>query len=146
MKLEIRKAAVQDIRDIKKILSFYCLDTEKVEKNLTEFIIAVLDRKILGCACLDIENIVELRSIAVLPNYRNKGLGSKLLGAILNRAINLTDTVYIRTTSPAFFEKKGFQKLQNDEKKEIWKECNECDKFEICRQTVMKITLPVQNC
>ncbi|HEY9205800.1 MAG TPA: GNAT family N-acetyltransferase [Candidatus Methanoperedens sp.] len=146
MKLEIRKAAIQDIKDIKKILSFYCLDTEKVEKNLPEFIIAVLDQKIVGCACLDIGNIVELRSIAVLPNYRNKGLGSKLLGAIQNRAVDLTDTVYIRTTSPAFFEKKRFQKLQNDEKKEIWKECSECDKFEICRQTVMKITLPVQNC
>ncbi len=143
MKLEIRKAAVQDIKDIKKILSFYCLETEKVEKNLPESIIAVLDQKIVGCACLDIGNIVELRSIAVLPNYRNMGIGSKLLDAILNRAVDFTDTVYIRTTSPGFFDKKGFRKLQNDEKKVIWKECSECDKFEICRQTVMKINLLV---
>jgi amino-acid N-acetyltransferase len=141
MDINIRKATSSDIMEIKRILSFYCLDTEKVEKNLPEFIVAVLDGRIVGCACLDMGEIVELRSIAVLPGYRNKSIGSKLVDSILRRAVDLTNSVYLRTTSPAFFEKKGFRKLQNDEKKVIWKECDECDKFNICKQTLMKINI-----
>lgn len=141
MDIEIRKASKSDIKDIKKLLSFYILETEKVEKNLPEFIVAVSDSKMVGCACLDIGYVVELRSIAVLPGYRNKGIGSRLVFAILNRAVDLTDTIYIRTTSPGFFEKKGFEILQNYRKKTIWPECAECDRFDICRQTVMKIDI-----
>ncbi len=146
MDVEIRKAAQSDIKDIKKLLSFYFLSTEKVEKNLPEFIVAVLEDTIVGCACLDIGDVVELRSIAVLPAYRNKGIGSKLVDAILNRAAELTDTVYLQTASPAFFEKKGFMRLAHDTKKEIWKECAECDKFDICRQTLMILKFHCRVC
>ena len=140
MDIKIRNATEADIKDIKKILSFFFLDTDNVEKNLPEFIVAVNDNKTLGCACLDIGNIVELRSIAVLPAYRNKSIGSKLVDVILERAKELTDVIYLRTTSPVFFEKKGFVRLENNEKKVVWKDCEECDKFDICRQTMMKKT------
>jgi len=139
MDIKIRKATDADIKDIKTILSFFFLDTDNVEKNLPEFIVAENETKTLGCACLDIGNIVELRSIAVLPAYRNKGIGSKLVVAILERAKELTDMIYLRTTSPVFFEKKGFVRLPDKEKKVIWKDCELCDKFDICRQTMMKL-------
>ena len=138
MDIKIRKATESDLKDIRTILSFFFLDTDNVEKNLPEFIVAENDTKTLGCACLDIGNIVELRSIAVLPTYRNKGVGSKLVEAILERATELTDVIYLRTTSPVFFEKKGFARLPDKEKKVIWKDCEECDKFDICRQTMMR--------
>lgn len=141
MDIELRKATQADIKDIKTLLSFYYLDTEKVEKNLPEFIVAVLDKKTVGCACLDIGDVVELRSIAVLPTYRNKGIGSRLVDAILIRATELADSVYLRTTSPAFFEKKGFVRLKNEEKKLIWNDCAQCDKYEICRQTMMRLVI-----
>jgi amino-acid N-acetyltransferase len=138
MDIEIRKATQADIKDLKTLLSFYYLDTEKVEKNLPEFIVAVLDKKTVGCACLDIGDVVELRSIAVLPSHRNKSIGSRLVDAILCCAAGLTGTVYLRTTSPAFFEKKGFLRLPNEEKKAVWDECAQCEKYDICLQTVMK--------
>jgi amino-acid N-acetyltransferase len=141
MDIKIRKATEADIKDIKTILSFFFLDTDNVVKNLPEFIVAENDNKTLGCACLDIGTIVELRSIAILPAYRNKGIGSKLVEAILERAKELTDVIYLRTTSPVFFEKKGFVRLPDKEKKVIWKDCEECDKFDICRQTMMKLEI-----
>ncbi len=139
MDIDIRKATQADLKDIRTILSFYYLDTENVEKNLPEFIVAQTNNKVIGCACLDPGDIVELRSIAILPSYRNRGVGSKLVDSILKRAADLTDTVYLRTTSPVFFEKKGFKRLQNSEKKIIWNDCAQCDKYDICRQTVMKM-------
>ncbi len=139
--MEIRPAIPDDIRDIKKLLSFYYLDTEKVEKDLPEFKVAILDGRIAGCACLDAGEVVELTSIAVLPGYRHKGIGGRLVDAVLHRAGGLTDTVYLRTTSPVFFEKKGFLELADEEKKVIWKDCAGCDKFDICTQTPMKIEI-----
>ncbi len=141
MDIDIRKATPSDIRDIKKLLSFYCLDTEKVEKNLPEFIVAVIDGITVGCACLDVGDIVELRSIAMLPSYRNRGIGSELVSIVLNRAAEITDKVYLRTTSPVFFEKKGAHRLENEEKKVIWNECDACNKFNICKQVLMKFDL-----
>ncbi len=141
MDIELRKATQADIKDIKTLLSFYYLDTEKVEKNLPEFMVAVLDKKTVGCVCLDIGDVLELRSIAVLPAYRNKGIGSRLADAVLRRATEITNAIYLRTTSPIFFEKKGFVCLPNEEKKLIWKECAQCDKYNICRQTLMKRVL-----
>ena len=141
MDIDIRKATQADIKDIKKLLSFYCLDTEKVEKNLPEFIIAVKEGITVGCACLDVGDIVELRSIAILPSYRNRGTGSAMVDVILKRAAEITDKVYLRTTSPGFFEKKGAYRIKNDEKKLIWKECDECDKFDICKQVLMRFDI-----
>lgn len=138
---DIRKAAPSDIKDIKKLLSFYCLDTENLEKNLSGFIIAVTGGTTVGCACLDVGGTVELCSIAVLPSYRNKGAGSALVHAALDSAKELTDTVFLRTTSPVFFEKKGAIRLENTEKKAMWKDCAVCDKFDICRQVMMKFDL-----
>ncbi len=138
---DIRKATKEDVKDIKKLLSSYCLDTETVEKNLPEFIVAVKDGKIIGCACLDMGDLVELRSIAVLPSYRNRGTGSALVDVLMKRAAEMTDVVYLRTTSPVFFEKKGAHRFENKEKKVIWKECKECDKFDICKQVLMMIKI-----
>ncbi len=138
MDVQIRDASLEDIKEIKKILSFYYLETEKVEKNLAEFKVAILDEKIVGCACLDTEDVVELRSIAVLPNYRNKGIGSLLVDAVMDRAAKIADEVYLRTTSPLFFEKKGAVRIPNNDKKQIWMECKECDEFNICKQVPMK--------
>lgn len=136
-----RAATPGDIKEIKKILSFYCLETDNVEKKLSDFKVAVLDEKIVGCAGLDVGDVVELRSIAVLPGYRNKGIGSRLLDAVLESAAKLTDTVYLRTVSPGFFEKKGAVILGHEEKKMIWNDCAECDKFKICRQVLMKFNI-----
>ncbi len=141
MDVQIRAATPEDIKEIKRILSFYFLETEKVEKNLAEFKVVVLDEKIVGCACLDAEDVVELRSIAVLPNYRNKGIGSLLVDAVMASAAKIADEVYLRTTSPVFFEKKGAVRIRNDDKKQIWLECKECDKFIVCKQTPMKFEI-----
>ncbi len=39
----------------------------------------------------------------------------------------------------ATFEKKGFKRLPNEEKKVLWIECAQCDKYDICRQILMRL-------
>ncbi len=141
MDIRIRKAADLDIKEIKKILSSYFLDTGDVEKDLPGFLVADSGENIAGCACLDIGIIAELKSIAVLPALRNKGIGSRLVDAVLERAAGVANAVYLRTASPVFFEKKGAKRLANDEKEALWKECRECDKSNICMQVIMRFGL-----
>ncbi len=144
MNIVIRKATQADLIDIKTILSFYFLDTENLEKHLAESIVAEKNEKIIGCACLDPGDIVELRFIAVLPSIRNKGIGGELVDAILNRAKYLTDVVYLRTRNTAFFEKKGFKRLPDAEKKLLWEDCRQCDEYNICNQRALSHN-PVMN-
>ncbi len=139
MNFNVRLATPADLIDIKKILSFYYLDTEHIKEKLS--IVAEKDNKIIGCACLDKERVVELRSIAVLPSYRNNKVGSGLMEKILEKAASDTESIYLRTRSPVFFEKKGFMRLPHHDKKMIWKDCAQCDKYNICGQTAMKKVL-----
>jgi amino-acid N-acetyltransferase len=138
----IRNAAAGDILPIKRILSQYILETELVEDNLDQFIVAEEGSRIVGCACLDITpGVVEIRSIAVFPGWKRRGIGSKLYKTLKSRAEMLTNTLFVRTTSRGFFEKLGFEALDDSQKPEIWHDCAQCDKIDVCLQVPMMLEL-----
>ncbi|TFH39829.1 MAG: GNAT family N-acetyltransferase [ANME-2 cluster archaeon] len=140
MTISIRSASVDDILSIKRILSQYILETELVDENIDQFIVADDGKKIVGCAYLDTsQQIIELRSLAVLP--KNKGIGRMLFEYLKTRAESMTDRLYIRTTSRGFFEKMGCTVLDYSQKPVIWQDCAECDKMDVCLQVPMVLEL-----
>jgi amino-acid N-acetyltransferase len=140
--INFRSASNNDILSIKRILSQYILETELVEENIKQFIVAEEEQKIIGCAYLDTsQQIVELRSLAVLPGWKNKGIGRQLFEMLKTRAEDMTDKLYIRTTSRGFFEKMGLTVLDNSQKPVIWQDCAECDKMDVCLQVPMLLEL-----
>ncbi|MCL7413735.1 MAG: GNAT family N-acetyltransferase [ANME-2 cluster archaeon] len=142
MNVSIRNAIISDIPSIKSILSQYILETELVEDNIDQFIVAKNRGRIVGCACLDTgAGVVELRSIAVLPGWKNKGLGRRLLETLEQRAKGMTGRIYVRTTARGFFEKMGFRALDNSQKPVLWQDCAECDRFDVCMQVPMVLEL-----
>jgi len=160
MQTEIRSARPGDREDIKKLLSIYYLDVEGVDKNLKDFIVAIIDdpqspddkkqkRKIIGCACLDIQSnsLIELRSIAVHPTYRKRRIGSKMVDELLKRALLYAEEnsksaeVYVRTTAPGFFKKKSFSSLPREKKPHLWEDCAQCNKSDYCLQQIMVLPL-----
>jgi len=131
----IIKPATRDEREaIIVLLQTYFFDTDNLEMD--NFLIALNEgsERILGCAELTLKPLCELKRIAVHPNYKNKGIGTQLVTRTLER---VTDDVYLRTTTPVFFEKMSFRKLPDSAKKELWDDCAICDKFERCTQTAM---------
>lgn len=165
MQIEIRNARPEDREEIIKLLSYYYLDAEGVDKNLKDFIVAIIDdpqslddkkqnKKIIGCACLDIQSnsLIELRSIAVHPTYRKRRIGSKMVDKLLKRALlyaeenNKSAEVYVRTTAPGFFKKKSFSILPREKKPHLWEDCTECDKFDYCLQQIMVLPLHDPTC
>ncbi|MBE0523313.1 MAG: GNAT family N-acetyltransferase [Methanosarcinales archaeon] len=142
MTISIRSASVDDIPSIKRILSQYILETELVDENIDQFIVADDGRKIVGCGYLDTsQQIIELRSLAVLPGWKNKGIGRMLFEYLKAGAERMTERLYVRTTSGRFFEKMGFTVLDYSQKPVIWQDCAECDKMDVCLQVPMLLEL-----
>lgn len=58
-----------------------------------------------------------LRSVCVRPDYRGRGLGGRLVAAVLRRARarGCTEVVLLTTTAEKYFEKKGFRRVQRSE-------------------------------
>ncbi|MCD4797605.1 MAG: GNAT family N-acetyltransferase [Methanosarcinales archaeon] len=140
--LNIRSAATDDMPDIKSILSQYILETELVDDNIDQFVVAETGDRIVGCACLDSNmSLVELRSIAVLPGWKNKGIGRRLFETLMQRAKGMTDRIYVRTTARGFFEKMGFEALDGSQKAVLWQDCADCDKLDVCMQVPMVLEL-----
>jgi amino-acid N-acetyltransferase len=142
MAVVILSAGKADIPQITKVLTQYLLETELVQSNIDLFIVAEYNKKIIGCACLDnCSGVLELISIAVLPGWKNKGVGRKLVNTLRSRARGMSDRLYVRTTASGFFSKMGFIELDNSYKPNIWQDCACCDKLEICKQVPMVLEL-----
>jgi len=140
--VNIRSAGTGDIPDIKSILSQYILETELVEDNIDRFVVAKTRDRIVGCACLISSlGMVELRSIAVLPGWKNKGIGRRLFDMLEQRAKGMADRIYVRTTARGFFEKMGFEAMNDSQKPVLWQDCADCDKLDVCKQVPMVLEL-----
>lgn len=137
----IRKARKSDLPVIQRLLSTYFLDMEGLETE--DFILAEIDGQIRGCAALiksesQGKEFLEIHSIAVHPNFRGKGIGTRLIKYLLTTIDEAAYNLYVRTTAPQFFEKLNFEKIGNSEKLLLWKDCRECEHLEKCTQYAMK--------
>ena len=135
----IRKAENNDIEPVQTLLSTYFLDMDGVD--IEDFVIAESDGRVLGCAAVIDQKYPELHSIAVHPNHRSRGIGALLVDHIVANAPDAWEYLHVRTTAPDFFKNVGFIELLNSEKIKLWDDCAECDKFEGCRQSAMRLSL-----
>jgi amino-acid N-acetyltransferase len=126
---------------IQKLLSTYFLDLEELEPE--DFVLAEVEGKITGCAALvksesQEKSFMEIHSIAVHPNFRGKGIGTRLIEHFLKNFSGSACEIYVRTSAPAFFEKMSFTKIENSQKLSLWEDCKQCEYFEKCMQYAMK--------
>ncbi len=140
-KILIRKAKKSDMQTIQRLLSTYFLDMEDLDPK--DFLLYEIDGKITGCISLikinlHGKNIMEIHSIAIHPNFRGKGIGTKLVKHLLKNMENYAFDFYVRTTAPRFFEKLDFVKIENSEKFFLWEDCKNCEYFEKCIHYAMK--------
>ncbi|MCL2141854.1 MAG: GNAT family N-acetyltransferase [Methanimicrococcus sp.] len=143
----IRSATPDDATAIDIILSTYFLDRDDMPYE--DFFVAEISNKIIGCGVFEkikaMENEIvfyEIHTIAVLPAYKNKGYGKKLLERLISEIKNrlmpsISNTIYTRTTAPDFFVHLGFSRADPALKKQLWEECVVCRKYETCVQTLL---------
>lgn len=139
----IRKAKVDDIKDIQRLIKLYApkggilpRSLSELYDNLRDFFVFVRERKVAGICALHIcwEDLAEIRSLAVAEQDQSKGIGAKLVKASLEESKLLgVRRVFALTYQPEFFERLGFKRVDKTAlPHKIWTDCLKCVKFPDC--------------
>jgi len=146
----IRKAKLHDIKAIHSLLQHYAVKGELLPRPLSalydhvrSFSVSVDEREnlIVGCCALQFcwEDLAEIRSLAVHPDYQGENIGSELTKTVLSEANGFdTKKVFTLTYRPKFFRRFGFVQIdRSDLPIKIWADCITCIKFPDCDETAM---------
>ena len=150
----IRKASIIDIKSIHALLQIYGDQGKLLARPLSELYDHVRDfyvwqdndsDQIKGCCALQFcwEDLAEIRSLAVHPQYKGQGIGADLTSEALKeaKAFNVSK-VFTLTYEPDFFNRFGFSKIDRSQLPlKIWADCIICVKFPDCDETAMVKTL-----
>jgi amino-acid N-acetyltransferase len=150
----IRKARIQDVPAMKKLINFYAEKGEMLPRALGELYDSIRDfcvyeegGKVSGVAALHVgwEGIAELRSVAVAKEHLGKGIGRRLVAACMEEARELgVKEVFVLTYVDGFFEKLGFKDARREDlPQKVWTECrNKCVKYpDECNEAAMTLVL-----
>jgi argininosuccinate lyase/amino-acid N-acetyltransferase len=144
----VRKATVHDVGAILQLVNHWADVGENLPRShadivshLQDFVVAVLDGKVVGCAALYIynEEIAEIRSLGVWPQAQGKGIGQQIVHALNQRASDLgLKKVLVLTRVPRFFEKLGFSRdIKQNLPEKVLKDCQFCPKLNACDETAL---------
>ena len=107
-------AKPKDLAAVAALLELCKLPANDLEAH--DFIIAVNENRVVGCVGIELEGPL-LRSLAVDPESRGKGIANGLCSRLLQHAERQgIQQIYLLTDSAdRFFEKIGFQKVARDD-------------------------------
>ncbi len=85
------------------------------------------------------ESLKEIRSLAVLDEHKQSGIGSLLLQKVISYLKHKGNPkIFVLTYSPNFFIKNGFKIVTKDTLPEkIWKDCDFCPNKNHCVETAL---------
>ena len=114
----VRPAVVTDVPAVKALIDRFAAEGRMLERteaflraNLADFQVAVDGDRLVGCGALAVltADLAELRSLAVAPEAGQRGVGSAIVAACLERARERgLRRVFALTLVPEFFTKCGF--------------------------------------
>jgi N-acetylglutamate synthase-like GNAT family acetyltransferase len=124
----VRQATVHDIDEILVVVNsntdrLLARDRDEIAQLLDTFWVAESDGRIVGCSCLEVYSpkIAELRSLAVLPEYRGRGYGAALTAAAVAEAERRgIPQVLVVTSNREFFERLNFGSCLNEKYALFW--------------------------
>jgi amino-acid N-acetyltransferase len=151
----IRKAVIEDVKVIHKLLSHYGDQGLLLARPLSElydhlrdfFVLVTQDReqKITGTCALGIcwEDLAEIRSLAVLEDQQGNKSATRLVEACLGEARSFgIKRVFVLTYVDGFFAKLGFRTVEKSQlPHKVWSDCLKCSKFPECDETAMVLDL-----
>ena len=141
--LEVRKAAMHDIAPILGLINGYAARgimlprTEfEMSEHIRDFSVILAEGALLGCGALHFYSptVGEIRSLAVEESAKTKGVGRRLVEALVDEALLYhLASVFAFTYVPEFFQKVGFHEVERGLLPlKVWKDCVRCSKFSCC--------------
>ena len=148
----IRKAIIGDVGRIQALVNHYASKETMLGLSLSEIYDQVRDftvaegprRTLIGVCALHViwDDLAEIRSLAVDPKIRRRGVGRSLVEHCLEEARSLQiPKVFALTYQAEFFRRIGFERVDKSElPHKVWRDCLKCTKFPNCDETaVLKI-------
>lgn len=118
----VRSARTSDVPDVRTLVDAYAPDARLLDKatvtlyeDVQEFLVAADDTAVLGCGALHVlwRDLAEVRTLAVSPQMRGRGVGSALLAGLLDRARDVgVSRVFCLTFETEFFARHGFVSIE----------------------------------
>lgn len=148
----IRKARLQDATNVYELVNSLSHDGTLLRRpfaeiceNVRDFTIAESPEGVfLGCGALHLygPHLAEVRSIVVLPEAQGKGVGGKLLQALLDEAgEHGVGCVCLFTRIQDFFFRYGFRVVEDRTAlpDKIYKDCQSCPRLYHCDEVAMAV-------
>jgi amino-acid N-acetyltransferase len=117
----VRRARTSDVPEIKRLVDTYA-GRILLEKNLVtlyeavkEFWVAEFDGEVVGCGALHVlwSDLGEVRTVAVDPKVRGKGIGHAIVDRLLEVARELQlQRLFVLTFETEFFGRHGFAEIE----------------------------------
>jgi len=150
--VSIRKAIIGDVGRIQALVNHYASKETMLGLSLSEIYDQIRDftvaegprRSLIGVCALHViwDDLAEIRSLAVDPKIRRRGVGRSLVERCLEEARSLQiPKVFALTYQADFFRRIGFEEVDKAElPHKVWRDCLKCTKFPNCDETaVLKI-------
>lgn len=116
--INYRTALAGDFPEIVNLLDECKLPHSDIVPGKQNFIIAEIDRKIIGCAGFEAYNESGLfRSLGVKPIHREMKIGKDLLSKVidLSKENNVNQLYLLTTTADVYFKKSGWEVINRNE-------------------------------
>lgn len=154
---QTRQALLPDVQQIHRIIQPYAeqgillpRSVAELSENVRDFIVAGQHGRVLGCGALHLYgmHLAEIRSIAVRPESKGKGVGRLLVEALIEESHRHHVTcLCLFTRTPGFFAHLGFElSHRQDLPDKIYKDCVHCPRLTDCDEIAMVMgELPSRN-
>lgn len=121
--IKVRAARAPDVRAIAELVDPLARERILLGKDLVDFyeqvqgffVAETEDGAVVGCGALHVmwEDLAEIRTLAVTPNWRGRGVGRALVTALVARAQALRlQRIFCLTFEVPFFQRQGFEVIE----------------------------------
>jgi amino-acid N-acetyltransferase len=124
LEVHVRRARTADVPAVRRLVDQHADDRRLLSKatvtlyeDVQEFVVAERAARVVGCGALHVlwEDLGEVRTLAVDPAFLKQGIGSLILGRLLNNAREVgVRRVFCLTFETEFFGSHGFVELDGD--------------------------------
>jgi len=118
----VRRARTLDVPAIKALIDLYtgqrlllAKDTVTLYETVQEFRVAELNGKVVGCGAMHVlwEDLGEVRTLAIKPEFRGHKIGDQLLAGLIEGARELgLRRLFALTFQTRFFARHGFVQIE----------------------------------